>query len=194
VDAKRLARRWEAGQFDASIDRGIKHEKLSLGQGKTRWAHSLKMEEGDHRDAHIQGHNGLDIGQWWFSRLAVLRDGAHGEIEAGIFGAAKALAIALSGKGYANVDNGDVSQPIPLAKTQVKNLTHFRKSTTLEPQAKRASPAEEPNFWSPVFAIGTQFVCYDPTTKILNTRQRQGFGMMACTISCRRSLLIQNGS
>ncbi|PQE29730.1 ydg sra domain-containing protein [Rutstroemia sp. NJR-2017a WRK4] len=107
VDAKRLARRWEAGQFDASIDRGIKHEKLSLGQGKTRWAHNLKIEESDHRDAHVQGHNGLDVGQWWFSRLAVLRDGAHGEIEAGIFGVANALAIALSGKGYANVDMGD---------------------------------------------------------------------------------------
>ncbi|PQE03211.1 YDG SRA domain-containing protein [Rutstroemia sp. NJR-2017a BBW] len=107
VDAKRLARRWEAGQFDASIDRGIKHEKLSLGQGKTRWVHSLKMEESDHRDAHVEGHNGLDIGQWWFSRLAVLRDGAHGENEAGIFGVANALAIALSGKGYANVDMGD---------------------------------------------------------------------------------------
>jgi hypothetical protein len=112
VDAKRLVRRWEAGQFEVSIDRGIKHEKLDLSQGKTRWAHSLKMVEDSpntHRDAHCEGHNGLDNGQWWFSRLAILRDGAHGENEAGIFGVVNALAIVISAKGYANVDNGDVS-------------------------------------------------------------------------------------
>ncbi|KAM3078217.1 hypothetical protein ACMFMG_002484 [Clarireedia jacksonii] len=110
VDAKRLVRRWEAGQFNAFIDRGIKHEKLALGQGKTRWTHSLKFIENGvdyHRAADVQGHNGLDNGQWWQSRLAVLRDGAHGEIEAGISGATSALAIVLSAQGYANVDNGD---------------------------------------------------------------------------------------
>lgn len=119
VDAKRLVRRWAAGHFDASIDRGIKHEKLDLGQGKTRWSHSLKIVGNgvhNHRAADFQGHNGLDNGQWWYSRLAALRDGAHGEAEAGIFGATTALAIALSATGYANIDNGDVSECIPLGK------------------------------------------------------------------------------
>lgn len=57
------------------------------------------------------GHNGLVNGQWWPIRQGVLRDGAHGEVEAGIAGKTGkgAFSIVMADGGYADKDECDVS-------------------------------------------------------------------------------------
>ena len=52
------------------------------------------------RDAHVRGHNGIAVGEWWPMQLCAIRDGAHGARIAGISGTADAgvYSVVISGK------------------------------------------------------------------------------------------------
>ena len=60
---------------------------------------------GDIANGQVKVHNG----QWWPYLICAARDGAHGEIEAGISGTKGrgAFSIVLSHSGYADVDEGE---------------------------------------------------------------------------------------
>lgn len=67
------------------------------------------------KDAHVFGHNGLEVGRWWPQQLPALFHGAHGSSQGGIAGSAKAggaYSIVASGGnahyGRLDDDRGDV--------------------------------------------------------------------------------------
>ena len=99
------------GDFDPNLLRGIDTTKGVLEKsGKKRTTHKLKPDYQHKRNANVFGSNGLTNGQWWPSRLCALRDGAHGEVEAGICGLKDngAFAVVVAEGSYADEDNGDV--------------------------------------------------------------------------------------
>ncbi len=51
------------------------------------------------RNSKIEGHNGLEVGQWWPFQICALKDGAHGSMMAGIAGGENdgAFSIVVSG-------------------------------------------------------------------------------------------------
>lgn len=109
ADALALYNRWIVGDIDGHLLRGIKTEKAVLESGKRRTAH--RLEPGyEKKSSNVIGNNGLVNGQWWPSRLCLMRDGAHGEVEAGISGQTGrgAFSIVVSGGGYADDDQGEV--------------------------------------------------------------------------------------
>lgn len=59
----------------------------------------------DRRSAKVIGDNGLTVGDWYPYRLCALRDGAHGESQAGISGSVDdgAWSIVVAGA-YEGVD------------------------------------------------------------------------------------------
>lgn len=83
ADLHELLSRWRRGDLDPYILRGIETRK-SLKDGRISRAEDRRFRF--KREANKQGHNGLQIGQWWPLRLAMLRDGAHGSAEGGIAG------------------------------------------------------------------------------------------------------------
>jgi hypothetical protein len=102
---------WMRGDFDPNLLRGIDTTRGILQKsGKKRTAYKLTPGYQHKIPANVFGANGLFNGQWWPSRLCALRDGAHGEVEAGICGSADAgaFAVVVSQGGYADKDNGDV--------------------------------------------------------------------------------------
>lgn len=63
-------------------------------------------------DAHVFGHNGLEVGRWWPQQLAALFHGAHGSSQGGIAGSAKAggaFSIVVSG---GNPNYGSLDQDL----------------------------------------------------------------------------------
>jgi ribosomal protein S20 len=111
ADAEALYTRWLIGDFDPSLFRGIKTVKLTMEGGKTRVSNSLDQTYKFKRLADVVGDNGLVNGQWFPSRVCALRDGAHGEIEAGIYGhpGKGAYSVVVAQGGYADKDHGEVS-------------------------------------------------------------------------------------
>lgn len=75
-----------------------------VSEGKVR-SLSIDPNYKDRRSAKVLGHNGLEVGAWSAYRLCALRDGAHGESQAGISGNIEdgAWSIVLSGV-YEGVD------------------------------------------------------------------------------------------
>ncbi|KAI5306025.1 hypothetical protein KEM56_002496 [Ascosphaera pollenicola] len=113
LDLLELLMRWRRGDLDPFLLRGIEIRKSqstgSVSRGEDR---SYRFK----RAANVQGHNGLQVGQWWPLRIAMLRDGAHGSSEAGIagnesLGAISCIlgggAIGTTGRDYPDVDNGE---------------------------------------------------------------------------------------
>ncbi|KKZ65913.1 hypothetical protein EMCG_08323 [[Emmonsia] crescens] len=106
LDCEAILIRWERGDFDPNLLRGIR-----IGEGartSRRLDHTFKFRT----DSIAVGHNELRNGQWFPLQITAIRDGAHGEMEAGISGRDKigAVSIILSsaGKGYPDIDQGDV--------------------------------------------------------------------------------------
>ena len=113
ADARALLARWENKKFDSSILRGILIDKKAKGISyKSDPEYKYQRVPAD-----VVGHNGLVNGQWWPIRQGTLRDGAHGEVEAGISGKAGkgVFSIVMSNGGYADKDEGDVSSLLILS-------------------------------------------------------------------------------
>ncbi|KAK2786888.1 hypothetical protein FQN52_007632 [Onygenales sp. PD_12] len=110
LDCEALLIRWRQGDFDTDLLRGINLQRNAKSFHRT-------MDPGYkfRKSSHVIGENGLRNGQWFPYQMAALRDGAHGEIEAGICGKSGvgAFSIILSSSGgrhssYADIDEGDV--------------------------------------------------------------------------------------
>ncbi|KAL3423464.1 YDG/SRA domain-containing protein [Phlyctema vagabunda] len=109
ADATALWRRWEANDLDFDLLRGIKTTKeTDKKTGKKNTSHKI-VDAKFKKSALCVGDNGLVNGQWWPSRLACLRDGAHGETEAGICGrnGEGAYSIVIANGGYNDRDDGE---------------------------------------------------------------------------------------
>lgn len=111
ADASVLFGRWVEGNFDPNLLRGIQVFKGTLNNGKKRTNYTLKDDTKYpfKKSAHVVGANGLHVGQWWPLRIAAIRDGCHGEQEAGISGSSEkgVFAICMAEGGYLDEDNGD---------------------------------------------------------------------------------------
>lgn len=110
-DATALLARWRNCKYDVELLRGVLIEKKS----KSIYYKSDPGYEFQRVSAAEYGDNGLVNGQWWPNRQCTLRDGAHGEVEAGIHGklGKGVFSIVLANGGYADRDEGEVS---PLAQ------------------------------------------------------------------------------
>ncbi|KAI0999331.1 hypothetical protein K3495_g8866 [Podosphaera aphanis] len=85
-DAKALWLRWIVGDIDGSLLRGIVQVKKTFENNIPGTSRTLDNRYTWKRSWEVIGHNGLINGQWWPLRICCVRDGAHGELEAGISG------------------------------------------------------------------------------------------------------------
>ena len=86
ADAEILFRKWMSGQIDPHLLRGI---MTKSGTGKVRKvhkSHSIEKDFAGKVSCNYVGAGNLVNGQWWPLQLCAIRDGAHGEVEAGIHG------------------------------------------------------------------------------------------------------------
>lgn len=90
LDAESILTKWRNADFDPALLKGIELSqtvKRGAGGGKknTKRNTHYKLEDGYpfKKNPQVVGHNGLIIGDWWPLQICALRDGAHGEMEAG---------------------------------------------------------------------------------------------------------------
>ena len=137
-DSRVLYQRWMAGKLDPSLLIGIQTFNRKSKSGRDGISRSLDRDYKDRTLCNYQGEGSLTNGMWWPLQLCALRDGAHGEIEAGIHGCPNigAFSIVLSGGGYQDVDEGEVvkycgthgSNGAESANTQCLMRTYSKKS------------------------------------------------------------------
>ena len=112
ADAVALYRKWLNGVIDPHLLRGIDTKQGKNPAGKSLTSRSLNKSYIGKKSCNYVGAGSLVNGQWWPLQICAMRDGAHGEIEAGIHGqpGTGAFSIVLSGGGYSNIDQGDIIQ------------------------------------------------------------------------------------
>lgn len=107
-DARALYQRWQAGHFDWSLLRGIQLRKSSSKSQAVAYRALEKNYELKVSCEH-EGNGKLYNGQWWPYRICHIRDGAHGDTEAGIYGTETkgALAVVVADSRYCDIDKGN---------------------------------------------------------------------------------------
>lgn len=123
LDAEMILLRWQKGDFDTDLLRGIRVQitDKNEGSGSTSSSglggisRSLDTEYKFRETAEYIGEGNLLNGQWFPLQITAVRDGAHGEIEAGISGYnGVAVSIVLnssaSKRSYADIDEGNSIQ------------------------------------------------------------------------------------
>ncbi|KAL9121877.1 MAG: hypothetical protein Q9187_001558 [Circinaria calcarea] len=135
-DSLALYQRWLAGRLDPHLLVGIDTKLKKNVNGKEIKGRSLQRDYPGRVSCNSVGDNALPNGMWWPYQLAAMRDGAHGEVEAGIHGQSGvdrgAYSIVLSSGGYADVDDGETIQYCGTSDTdgQATAGTKFMKVTT----------------------------------------------------------------
>lgn len=86
ADADILFRKWMSGHIDPHLLRGIVTKIRTAKEGKTYKSHGLDKDFAGKVSCNYVGAGNLVNGQWWPLQLCAMRDGAHGEVEAGIHG------------------------------------------------------------------------------------------------------------
>lgn len=86
ADADILYRKWMSGQIDPHLFRGIVTKKGTAKEDKGFKSHSIQPDFPGKVSCNYVGAGNLVSGQWWPLQMCSKRDGAHGEIEAGIHG------------------------------------------------------------------------------------------------------------
>ena len=109
ADALSLHQRWLAGRLDPHLLVGIDTKLKKNSNGKEIKTRNLQRDYPGKVSCNYVGSGNLQNGQWWPLQICAMRDGAHGEIEAGIHGQPQngAYSIVLSNGGYADIDNGE---------------------------------------------------------------------------------------
>ena len=108
--ATHLLNRWWAGDTNPNLLRGIHRQRSkSAKTDRKHISYTLDTSYSFHVSSHYSGNGSLHNGQWWPLQICAHRDGAHGEVEAGISGlkAKGAYSIVVSGAGYADIDEGE---------------------------------------------------------------------------------------
>ncbi len=110
ADALALYRKWRTGVIDPHLLRGIDTKQGTAKNGRKCVSRSLDPTFIGRKSCNYTGEGNLVNGQWWPLQICAMRDGAHGELEAGIHGQPGqwAYSIVLSGGGYSNVDEGNL--------------------------------------------------------------------------------------
>lgn len=108
-DALALYTKWFNGDFDPDPFRGMEHKSRSMPDGGARKSRNLKPDYPLKVPANYVGGGSLTNGQWWPLQICLLRDGAHGAIEGGIWGkpGGVAYSVIVTHNEYSDVDNGD---------------------------------------------------------------------------------------
>ncbi|KAF2017914.1 hypothetical protein BU24DRAFT_449484 [Aaosphaeria arxii CBS 175.79] len=103
ADAFQLCLRWSLRIFDTDLLRGINRPNASA----TSYKLNRDWKKEHPTNARVFGDNTLVNGQWWPNQLCLVRDGAHGSAQGGIYGAKDkgAYSIVVSGK-YKDNDQG----------------------------------------------------------------------------------------
>ena len=107
-DACRLARRWRLARLETNILAGI----ITLPGDRQRNIPARRIHDRSYAfsaTSHYVGSGMLVVGDWWPFQICCVRDGVHGEIEAGISGnnVNGAFSVVMSGSKYDDVDAGD---------------------------------------------------------------------------------------
>lgn len=108
ADARALYNKWwNHNTIDPNLFRGIDLKTKDL---EKKGGRSYAFEPGypGRISCESFGNNGLTNGQWWPRQCCAMRDGAHGEPQAGIHGHENtgAWSIILASGGYEDVDEG----------------------------------------------------------------------------------------
>ena len=153
--ANSLERRWWHGDTDPNLMRGIKKNTSKTKDGNDHIFHALDPEFNFRVPPNDIGHGKLMIGQWWPLQICAVRDGAHGEIEAGIHGSKNdgAISVVVSGGGYANIDEGDTIQycgttnvkNIPSANTKLMLLSYEKRQPVRVLRSSKANSKYSPS-------------------------------------------------
>lgn len=159
LDAEALYNRWSNGDLDHNLLRGIELRSKPRGGGTSRAIENVYRFR---KSSDFVGEGHLRNGQWFPYQICALRDGAHGDHEAGISGKTGlgALSIVLSSSGksntYADVDEGEEiaycgtrgKDTVPTAGTNlllrsadIKNPIRVLRSSKL-PKQNKFRPAE----------------------------------------------------
>lgn len=86
ADADILFRKWMSGQIDPHLFRGIVTKTGTAKEERAFKSHSIQQDFAGRVSCNYVGVGNLVNGQWWPLQMCAKRDGAHGEIEAGIHG------------------------------------------------------------------------------------------------------------
>ena len=108
ADSLSLYRKWLVGVWDPFLLRGVETKQKTTASGKQLKTRNLERGYVGRISCNYVGEGNLQNGQWWPLQICAMRDGAHGEIEAGIHGQAGkgAFSIVLSSGGYSDIDEG----------------------------------------------------------------------------------------
>lgn len=111
-DARAIFNRWQSGEYDSHLMRGIVTNRGTASGNKKVTSHVLEKDYPYRIGASHAGAGLLQNGQWWPFQICAVRDGAHGSLEGGIFGqhGKGAFSIVLSGGQYSDIDEGDTIQ------------------------------------------------------------------------------------
>ena len=156
LDCQALYSKWSSGNYDPHLLRGINTKQGSNKDGRSFRHHVLDKDYEFTVSCSYFGSGHLVIGQWWPLQICAVRDGAHGEMEAGIHGKTDegAYSVVVSGAGYANLDRGNTIEycGTPGSKdTPSANTKHLIKSCELRRQVRVLRSAQLPadNPWRP---------------------------------------------
>lgn len=86
LDAKALYHKWSIQDFDPDIMRGILSKRNRLPSGGKSKSNAIRKDYTHRKSSTYWGPGDLVSGQWWPLLIAALRDGAHGDTQAGISG------------------------------------------------------------------------------------------------------------
>ena len=108
-DSLVLYQKWLKGLCDPHLLHGIEFKNRVQPNGKTYKSRNLEPNYPYKVSAHFVGSGDLINGQWWPLQICAIRDGAHGEYEAGICGkkGKGVFSIVVGSSGYSDEDNGD---------------------------------------------------------------------------------------
>lgn len=108
ADSQMLYQKWAVGKLDPHLLRGIEDKKITKPDGKVVKSRRFASDF-EKTSPNYVGEGSLVNGMWWPLQFCAMRDGAHGETEAGIHGQIGhgAYSIVVSNGGYDNVDEGN---------------------------------------------------------------------------------------
>ena len=104
-----LLQKWTRDDLEPSVLRGIaQHQTISATTGRRNTSYSIERTWAFKVPCDEESVCRVGNGQWWPYQICMLRDGAHGQLVAGIHGTTEtgALSVVLGGGDYQNEDHG----------------------------------------------------------------------------------------